>query len=372
MARLNASGQIGEVGLLTEPDPSQAWANWSAPSTSQGSLSQLVCEDREGSLFFKLGGEDLGTPSIGALRNLSTRCSFPVDFLDKLPPPLRAEVINARIQDTDDLRFTFTHRPARVNDDGHIVDDPTGRRQISNISPGWRGILAEADVCQTIWQLVSTVYGGSGDCVVEHAVRSDTDMRMRVMVPYDQPVRPGGRKVGDVLQLGFQTLYEPGVGLSVGLAVKRLVCTNGMTACEQVFDWKAKSIGRPEDQLNWLTIAVAECVSKFDDLVERARLMASTPVDGDPEQALIERARAMRIPTRFDDRLMDAFRQEPGAFEWDMLNAITRMTTHGGLPMDVADRLSKAAGDWTSGFDMVTARLPRPIAMNVGARIMED
>lgn len=80
----------------------------------------------------------------------------------------------------------------------------------------------------------------------------------------------------------------------------------------------------------------------------------------------------MRVPRRFDERLVTAFRQEPGRSEWHMLNAFTWLATHGGLPEANSAAIQRAAGSWTEGFDVVTARLPRPMAMQVGAHILEE
>jgi hypothetical protein len=145
-----------------------------------------------------------------------------------------------------------------------------------------------------------------------------------------------------------------------------------MTASKQEFSWKSRSVGDAESQLNWMMIAMVDAIEAFDRLVGQSHKMLETRIEGDAEQALRERARAMRVPARYDDRLIDSFRQEPGATEWHLLNAFTRMATHANLPLDAARLIMDASGQWIDGFDLVSARLPRPVAMRIGARITSD
>jgi hypothetical protein len=350
---------VEEVGGRVDVDPQAPWASWPRPVTVQAALHDVRAEARDGRLVLLAGDAEVGVPSLGALREMSTRVGFPVDFLAKLTAPLRAAVVNERIAANDDSRFTFTGED-RPGEGGAPV------RHVTNVSPGWRGVLAPADVCQVVWDLLREVYGP--ETRVKLATRGDSECRMTVMTPWEEPVT---RAVGDVVGLGVGLRYSPGMDLRVYLMIERLRCLNGMTSTESAFDWGARAVGRPEDQLAWLTVGVAQAVTAFDDFVERARRMAEATVAGDPRTALIERARAMRVPARFDDRLLASFDFEPGATEWHMVNAFTHLATHGGLPEASASSIQAAAGAWTQSFDMVTARLPRPVALQVGAHVIE-
>lgn len=358
------------VDLLTTPDPETPWALWTPPSVVQCNLHEVEARVRGNEVVLSVGGEDIGVPSPGGLREMSTRVGFPPEFVVKLPPQLQADVLNDRIKNATDLRFSFTHRIREVAQNGLFVPDPEGIQLISNVSPGWRGVVASADIAQTVWALVKDVYGDGVE--IRHAYNSENEMRLRVMTPYDEEIRPGGRALGDVLGLGIDVRYQAGMEIAISLFMERLVCDNGMTAAKSLFDWGSRAVGRAEDQLNWVTVGVANAVAQFDEVVARSQQMAGTPVDGDPEMALLERARAMRLPPRFDERLIEAYRQEPGADEWALLNAFTRLATHGGVPVKNADAIMAAAGSWATDFDICTARLPRPIAMNVGAHIIND
>lgn len=77
----------------------------------------------------------------------------------------------------------------------------------------------------------------------------------------------------------------------------------------------------------------------------------------------------MGLPQRYWPALLAAFDEEPGDTEWDMLNAFTRLGTHNNLG-STSRNVQRAAGDWVGNFEMVTARLPRPMAQAVGAEIL--
>ena len=364
-----------EIERLTETKDSRLpWANWRNPhvtTTPVGEVSaRLIHDINEVGLY--VGEELVGIPTHGALQEMSTRVGFPTDFLLKLPKMLQAHVLNDRIgnfaYEKPNNEFGFTHRHREIFDDGMPQLDPRGYHHISNISPAHRGIVAPADVAQTAYDLLYDVYE---DVTIKAVVPNDNTMTLRLLTPFDMEVRPNGRQVGDVMNLGVDIRYRAGFDLAVSLFIERLVCTNGMTSSRQEFDWKSRSVGSASDQLRWIVIGITNVITEFDNIIERAKMMAGVSVGDDPRKALIERARAMKIPPRFDERLLAAYEYEPGNSEYDMLNAFTRLATHGGIPMMNADAIQAAAGAWTTDFDMVTARMPRGMALAVGAHIEE-
>jgi hypothetical protein len=177
-----------------------------------------------------------------------------------------------------------------------------------------------------------------------------------------------------VLSLGMLVEHAYGVFLGASLYVERLSCLNGMTTTKQAFQWKMSAgAGAQRSQLDWVLVGVANALAAFDDVVEKARMMAAVSVGGDAERMLLERARAMRLPRGYDDALLAAWRVEPDQTEWGMLNAFTRFATHSDTLNDrQRASLQHTAGEWAERFDMVSARLPRPIAEAVGASIYED
>lgn len=350
--------------------PGVPWHDWPEQSSARIRLDGLrvtVVEDKLA--VATLDGEELGEASVGFLREVSTRAGFPTDFVTDLPLDLQARVVESRLQRVD-KPFTLTSETRKVLTTEGLVLDPAGRKVVTNACPGWRGIVSQTDVCQTVYDLLSSVFGDTVQ--VRHAVRGDGEVRLRIMTGFGEEVTRTDRKVGDFMGLGVDVHHRPGFRLAVTMFVEVLRCENGMKSAEECFSWKSQEVGRPEDQLAWLTVGVANVVSAFDGFVAKSRLMLDTEVGGDPTAALLERAKAMRIPSRFHDRLRASFDTFPGATEWHMLNAITHLATHGGLPPQQSEALQVAGGRWTEGFDMVNARLPRPIAVAAGATIVED
>ena len=97
--------------------------------------------------------------------------------------------------------------------------------------------------------------------------------------------------------------------------------------------------------------------------------MAATQFEGDPSVVLRERASAMGLPKRYHPKLLDAFSQEDGNTEWSLLNAFTRLASHYDLDKEVSRDLMLTAGEWVTGFDVINAKCPRPLATRLGLKI---
>jgi hypothetical protein len=327
-------------------------------------------DDSPGQMRLVLNDANLGIigyPSQGGLHNIATRVGFPLDFVEKLSLRTQAMVINERLAAADELVMSFVREPFRRHD-----GEWSEMRLVTNIAPGWRGVVPHADVCQMAWDTMADVYGPNR-LEINLCKRHDSGMRLRILSPEDAEVADGGRQVGDILRLGFECVHQYGFELTCRLFVVRLVCLNGMTCDDVKFEWKAGLLGTAQQQLEFVIVGVANAVGSFEELLDRCRTMAGTPLTGNMEQVLLERSRAMGLPQRLNSELLAAWRQEPVASEWGALNAFTRMATHSARVTDEQSRrIQAASGRWARGFDMVTARLPRPMADAVGAHIIEQ
>jgi hypothetical protein len=300
-------------------------------------------------LFARTEQNVLGCCSDAGLHALGAAVDFPPGFVLSLPPRLRADVINARIRAHADREVGI------VSEDGSFI----------TLIPGGREPLSSAETAQAAYDAVCRHVGR---VTVERADRYQNRMALVMMTPVEKSVTP---RVGDILKAGLRVIQEFGHRMSVDLLAERLVCLNGMTREWAPFRWRRGNESGREKQLCWLRQGIAEALGAFDDLVVRARRMATTVVDGEAEEALLHRAAALGFPRRHHDRLRTAFREEPGDTEWHLLNAVTRVATHAALPNGLGRRLQATAGEWVRSFDLVTARLPRPVAMQVGAHILE-
>ncbi len=346
---------------LVVVDESMPWATWPTPRIEKIQLHELrliesdnvvqfasVSKDDDGVEFEPVPMGEATTPGLRLL-GWQSGVTFPVDFVNKLTPPLKCAVVNERVLAARDRELSV------------IVE----RGDVTNILSGWRGVAPYREVAQTAFTTLRDVYG---DAEVEGEPRRDAEgMSLRLMTPMQEPIT---RKKGDVLQMGVDVHQKYGTSIGVALYIKRLICLNGMTANETAFNWTIKQAGTVEHQLSWLKIAMADALSAYENLVERSRLMADTAIHGDPHTVLDEHARAMKLPKNLNARLHAMFDEEPDATEWGILNAFTRLATHGGIGDIPSRNLMAGAGAWTSDFDLVTCRLPRPMAVAAGAEIV--
>lgn len=337
------------------------WALWPVPEATHVNTHDIRASVDDDRLY--IGTDEAhGTPTLGALRSLSERINFPPEFVTKLPTTLQADIINNRIASYRDADFSLVMEHST---------NPMMPSVVASVAPGQRLVLPHAAVAQTAYETIRAVFDTEA-LVADTTLASDHSL-VRFKIPYDAPIRPdGGRSVGDVLRMGVELKHVYGVEISTRLYTERLRCLNGMTAFQSEYSWGARIMGTQQMQIDWIKFGVSQALTSFPQIVERARLMASTRIEGDLARALMERARALRLPRRLTGQLMEAFNQEPGDTEWDMLNAFTRLATHGGLDEATARALAHGAGTWVQGFDMVTARLPRPIAVSVGAHVLEE
>ncbi len=353
-------------------DESKPWAAWQEPIVVETNLSELrvemidnmprAADDEESPgenvnryLAFVKDGEVIGRASKHALHALSTRVSYPLEFVSKLAPDLQAAVINDRILDARSQEFALAAETDPVYE-GEVL--------VTNCLPGWRGVCGHAQVAQVAHDYLMERLEGAE---VESASCHHGEMVLRLSSPLQQPVT---RRKGDVLSCGVDIYHNYGMDLRISLYARRLVCLNGMTREDRPFDWTNRDGGSEEDQLRWLRNGMDQAIESYGDLVARAHQMAETKYTGDYADAIRERARLMHIPQRHWADIISAFEEEPGDSEWHLLNAFTRFASH-RAEYGLSRRLQRMAGIWVGDFDMVNARLPRPVANLVGAHILD-
>ena len=161
-----------------------------------------------------------------------------------------------------------------------------------------------------------------GPVTIEQAVRARTTMRLRLMTGLQRPITPA---VGDILQAGLLVDQDYGEEITVQVYTRRLACLNGMTAVQKAFRCGRRQDGGYEAEVGWLRISVNEAIDAYEDLVLKAREMAGTPVDGDPEEALLSVPSRLVIHRGITTAFGQHIVRSPAVPEWDLLNAFTRV-----------------------------------------------
>lgn len=343
------------------------WRDWQPPVVMRGILQSARVEAEANPnavtttetdtmsgparLVLKVDGQRIGTLDTWGSRALGLHVGFPTDFLSKLDPDLQAQVINARIGSADQREeFQFMAENDRLK----------------TITPGWREFMAHSRVADTLYAAMREKY----ETVEVGEYHLNGQMELLLKTPREDQITPA---VGDVLRHGIRITHSYGMKLEVEHYSERLFCANG--AFHQIVSasWSSKAMGPAETQVMAIRAGFLDLFNKFDDTVSHSRTMAETVIGGDPRQALNERAHAMRIPRRHWNDIWEAFQVEPGNTEWNMFNALTRFATHAeSVDRKTRKQVQRAAGTWADNFDMVTARLPRPIAMRAGAEIIPE
>lgn len=340
----------------------QPWDAWEEPQVTAADLALLRIQAEGDQLYAEIAGQRLGLATSTFLDGLGEETTYPDTFVGKLSPRLQAQVINERIDKTPPRLYSLV----------------TEGEKVVRIFPGNREVIPPALVADRVYDRLTQRYG---ELTVEEAVGAAGEFYLRFLTPYQEgipgallDVRPDHPYLNreDVLALGVQVRHEYREGLEVSLFVKRLVCLNGLTADRHAYSWRVKEDRGVNAQLHWLDDNLEALPKAFNQIMERATAMTQAKIEGHPRTALQQVAKAMKLPNRLVPGLFAAFDQEPGDNQWALLNAITRTATHGKLDDGTRRDLWNTAGDWISDFDEVRAVLPRAIARNVGARIIEN
>ena len=333
----------------TIDEPGLPWHDLPEPRFYPATLGGRRTEAREEALVLFHGDDELGVGERAGLHALSNEIVQPADFLGKLPPPLRAQVYNARI--------------AAARDREVLVVLEGGR--FTGLMPGGRGVLTYRETCNLAHETVAAVVPG---VTVDRFTAGADGLELRLVTDL---VRPVTRRVGDALAAGVQVRQHYSGEQSVGLYTKRLICLNGMTSARADFSWANRRELSAPHQRQWLRDGVVAALGAYQGLVARAERMAAVTVDA-PEEALAERAAAIGAPRALLPALRAAWREEEDATEWGIINSLTRLATHGGLPRSLGRRLQHAAGEWVQNFEIVDCRLPRPVAERCGAQNIRE
>lgn len=302
---------------------------------------QIVLESSDG-VIGRLN--DRGWTELGWL------CTLPADFVRKLNPSVAASVINDRLHSVPPIDLNVFKSGESVS---HFIRST-------------RQVCSYQEVAQMSYDTFARIEPNVA--IKGFSINPDA---MRLRMTGERQERITAEK-GDVLTVGIDVTYTPGHTHEVALFVERLVCTNGMTASAQMFSWTQRTATSRNHQLLWVAVAVEEVHRQYQAIVEKSREMANTKYQGEARHALAERVSAMRLPQRMLPHIFEAYDQEPGDTEWHLLNAISRFATHSDAVTGQQRRaIQHGAGDWAINFDMVTARIPRPVANRVGATILD-
>lgn len=346
--------------------PEKPWSGWPAPRFYAENLSEcriVSSEDENDLRLVGSEGQDIGGIDAEGLQSLGKIVGFPGMFVaEKLSAPTAVTVLEEVMQNASEgKQVVFITEPIfeGVPEEGEIV---------VGVINSARELFSYSETAEIAYQTMLAICPDSSIKTVKCSSHQD-GLDLSFLSPVEQEITPA---VGDILGMGIRVTQQYTGTTSVSLFTQRLACLNGMTRNAQSFSWSSRIERTREHQELWLKASILDAVDQFDNVVARARKMAEVKVAGDMHKALIERATAMGIGKRAHKALIDAFDAEPGDTEWHLLNAFTRLATHGGLSRSVADHMLNCSGEWVAGFDLCTARLPRRIAVNVGASIQEE
>lgn len=358
---------ISRIEPGVEIDADKPWASFPLPTGVRANIHSAKMKpnmagegDNEymAGLRLEIEGVDRGSVDKEAARELGRMIGFKIDFVEKIgstDPQLAAQVVNHVIGQYRPQVMAFIVEGDRVRD----------------ICPGWRDAASHAEVCQAAYNALAAHVEGKE--IQVDKCKIDGDGHLELLLTYDAGTGQVTPKEGDYLRAGVRVTHRFGSEVKCGLYTKRCICDNGMTVETTAYGWSSKGAGAVADQLVYVGTQVVAALNGFDALVANCRKMAETKIQADPQAALKERMRQMGVPMKYLPAVVEAFGNEPGDTEWDMLNAITRFATHAmGIGRNMRDALMEASGCWVRDFDVVKARMPRSIARRVGAEIIAE
>ena len=281
--------------------------------------------------------------------SLTQQVNFPKEFVSTLQPEIQTLVFNNILVN---------------NDKDKALKIQTIGNNVVGIVPTYRPILHPSDILQKATNLGK--YLGGYDAVITNRVIDNSGISFLLDTKMEQPIT---RKSGDIVSVGFMVKYVYGTELSLGLYLKRLVCLNGATTIKNEMSWKQRTAIDELSQLDFLETAFIQGVETYIETIEKLRLMAETPIIGNVETVLQNRARSMGLTQNQHSDLIRAYNQEPGNTEYDAWNAFTRYATYtagGDQRIEVMNR----AGAYAQNYEMVTAVTNRSNALKIGARIL--
>lgn len=352
-------------------DSAQPWSTLPELSSTRANTNELRFDVHTSgetqTLVLNHKDTQLGRVSAASLKDLSERVVFPTDFVMGLPIALQAQVLNDRLSKSKELPYTFI---GETPTNGEQATDTDVLQLITHASPGARGIVNPSYMAQTAWNIMESVYGDGIEVKDFHWNSGAIELRIKSDFVADVSRK---RQLNDIISLGIQLIYHPGIDIEVSLYIERLLCLNSMTGFETAFNWKARTLAGDANQIDFVKIGIAEAIGNFDTIAGHLGDMSEQMVPGDPRQALRQRARAMRITRQNIPALQAAWEVEPDASEFGMLNAVTRYATHNtDISRQLSRRLQATAGQWASEFDVVNCRMPRALAVRSGAQIIEE
>lgn len=340
----------------TPINPALPWSQWENPVAESIILGEIEAVSQTNGLALSIHKNDPVPLSPRGLVELGRKFQFPPDFLSGLAqddPDLAASVIN-RVM----LR-------GKLSDDAQILYEGG---QVVGLINGWRPMVSAQTLINSAYESVCERFDDDS-IEIKLSEYVNGQARARFLFPKYGEVRPN--RVGDVLRAGIEMLVKPGEEIDGGIYTERLSCLNGATCAQTKFSWAKRSEITGDSQIQWVKAFAAGVVEEFDQIVDKAREMASIVVER-PEFALRARMKALRVNKSHHDGILAAFAEDEGNTEWDMINAITRYATHNeNLDTSTRSQLQSGAGDAIYTFDLCVAELPRQVARRVGATILQ-
>ena len=338
----------GDAAVASKP-----WDTWPALSTRTVPLGLLEVKEAEGRLNLTGPEGPLGRFTDGVGFALGWEAHFPYDFVKSLSPGVPAIVLNERLARERNRDLTL------------VMEDD----QVSCLVPSGRELLDAATLADVTYSALQPL----GNLTIQKAELDGHRMRLQLLTPREERVT---RVKDDVLQMGVDVYQQYGQPMQFRLSTLRLVCLNGMTAFLTEYTWKDREARTRDAQIAWVRETIGQIQQSFGVLVERARLMANTPLQGEPILAFQATAHALGV-RRDNLRNMaqadfNTERELVGNNQWALANAFTRFATHRtDQPAQFRRDLAFRAGQWMATDQLVIAELSRTVAQSVGARILE-
>lgn len=346
--------------LEIEEKSVRPWSNWDSPKVREFTLNELLVENKDGVLELRTPDKTVdGTTTKGVklgridneavLSSLGLYTGFPADFVGKLSPQNRAEVIAERLGLAGERTFQSV----------------TMGNSVISLANSKRDILDAKKVADMAYD---TLRNSFNELTIERA-QHGAGLDLRLLTPRNDEIT---RREGDILNYGVHVNYTFGNEIAISLFSNRLWCANGAYHTESQFSWRSNDNKTEQAQLQFVVNAIESIQGRMDEVTERSRKMAETKFDGNWQDALRVRMQAMRIPQVHQQRVLDQFAAEPGDTEWHLLNAITRFASHAeGLTDTFRRNVQTSSGQWAAEFDLVNCRMPRALAQRVHATIIE-
>lgn len=127
------------------------------------------------------------------------------------------------------------------------------------------------------------------------------------------------------------------------IGIYRVVCGNGLMVADQKWTLRQSQFDTVAEAEDLIGIAAGRLFDASYVYQQKIRVMMNTPL-ASPEDTLLNVIRAQRLPRNATDLIIDAYREEPVATQWGVLNALTRAGNTLGDDDQINFKLYETAG----------------------------